>query len=122
MKYMLLLYKYISIYPVRVMKCLKKYVEYLDAEDIKVCEISIDDFKRTEYMQNLADKTREFYLVDVRKFTDWLKEYKHCSKERVTHPTQVNRGLIQTNTHNTGTQELDEEYKSFLQRYEELTT
>ena len=131
-KYKQHLYNYVELLrssPNR--KLLKTWVDYLEEINIKEgeCYNKIDEFLQEHPItENKKPSTLQRYEREIRKFTEyiyqmetWKLPRKEEDKQDIKDKHSKHKTMSNTGNESTNTNEIDEEYKAFLEKYEQIT-
>lgn len=120
MRYMLLLYKYVSNHSVKSIRVLEEFIGFLNDNkiDIKEADKHTDEFKETDYFSKKTEKTQNNYIREINKFVDTVyREEGYRKAPTISHTKNVNDKVI---VEEVKRDESDPEYQEFLRRYEDV--
>lgn len=120
MRYMLLLYKYVSNHQVKNIRVLEEFIGFINENNINIedaCEYT-DEFKETEYFSTKSTLTQKNYVREINKFIDTVyAEQGYKKKARIIEKQSPATSFIPE----VKRDESDPEYQAFLRKYEEIT-
>ena len=109
-------------------KELSKYVKEINIKEGE-CYNKIDEFLQEHPItENKKPSTLQRYEREIRKFTEyiyqmetWTLPSKEEDKQDITDKHSKHKTMSNTGNESTNTNEIDEEYKAFLEKYEQIT-